>query len=61
MKWAEIDLGRGEWRYHVTKTSIDHLVPLARQAVAILSDLHSLALAFGGALPTSTCRSRLKS
>ena len=33
-KWAEIDLDRAEWRYTVSKTKTEHLVPLARQAVA---------------------------
>jgi len=41
-KWAEIDLERAEWRYHVTKTKVDHLVPLAKQAVATLRELHQL-------------------
>jgi integrase len=41
-KWAEIDLERAEWRYHVTKTKVDHLVPLATQAVATLRELHQL-------------------
>jgi len=41
-KWEEFDLDRGEWRYLVSKTNTDHLVPLARQAVTILRDLHAL-------------------
>lgn len=40
--WADIDLDAAEWRYHVTKTDSDHIVPLARQAVEILRDLHAL-------------------
>ena len=42
MKWADIDLEKGEWGYLVTKTKTDHLVPLARQAVAILEELRPL-------------------
>ncbi len=42
MKWAEIDLVAAEWRYRVSKTKIDHLVPLARQAVELLRELHPL-------------------
>jgi integrase len=42
MKWAEVNLDKFEWRYHVSKTKTDHLVPLSRQAVAILRELHSL-------------------
>lgn len=41
-KWSEIDLDRGEWRFFVTKTKIDHLVPLSRQAIAILKEVHPL-------------------
>jgi integrase len=39
-KWAEIDLDAGVWKYFVTKTKVEHLVPLAGQAVAILRELH---------------------
>jgi integrase len=41
-EWAAIDLEKGEWRYRVSKTKTDHLVPLARQAVSILRELHAL-------------------
>ena len=41
-KWADIDLDRAEWCYIVTKTKTEHLVPLARQVVAILKELHPL-------------------
>lgn len=40
--WADIDLDAGEWRYTVTKTKTEHLVPLATQSVAILRELHLL-------------------
>jgi integrase len=41
-EWAGFDLDKAEWRYLVTKTNTDHLVPLAPQAVAILRELHPL-------------------
>ena len=41
-EWAGIDLEGAEWRYTVTKTGTPHVVPLARQAVAILREVHSL-------------------
>lgn len=41
-EWEEIDLDRAEWRYRVSKTKTDHLVPLATQVVAILRELHAL-------------------
>ena len=40
MKWSDVDLDKGEWSFFVTKTEIQHIVPLARQAVAILRELH---------------------
>ena len=42
-EWSGIDLEKGEWRYFVTKTKTEHLVPLSTQAVAILSELHPLS------------------
>lgn len=41
-KWRDIDLEAKEWRYLVTKTSTDHLVPLAKQAIDMLKELHPL-------------------
>jgi len=40
--WVEIDLNAAEWRYRVSKTNTDHIVPLSTQAVGILKELHSL-------------------
>lgn len=42
-RWKDIDLDAGEWSYVVSKTKTDHLVPLPRQAVAILRELHPLS------------------
>ena len=41
-EWAGIDLEGAEWRYTVTKTGTPHVVPLARQTVAILREVHPL-------------------
>jgi len=41
-EWAGIDLEAAEWRYTVTKTGRPHVVPLARQAVAILREVHPM-------------------
>lgn len=41
-KWADFDLDKAEWRYLVTKTKTEHLVPLAIQAIEILRELHAL-------------------
>lgn len=41
-EWAHIDLDGKEWRYTVTKTNTPHIVPLSRQALEILRELHPL-------------------
>ncbi|RQR73755.1 MULTISPECIES: phage integrase central domain-containing protein [unclassified Burkholderia] len=41
-EWTALDLDRAEWRYLVTKTRTEHLVPLPGQAVALLRELHAL-------------------
>jgi len=41
-EWSQIDLDAAEWRYMVTKTQTEHIVPLSRQAVAILRELYPL-------------------
>ncbi len=38
-QWKNFDLEQAEWRYLVTKTNTEHIVPLSRQAVAILQEL----------------------
>ncbi len=51
--WSQFDLEAAEWRYTVTKTDTPHIVPLSRQAVEILRELHPLTghgrFAFPGA------------
>lgn len=42
-KWRDIDLNTGEWRYLVSKTKTDHLVPLSTQAIDILQTIHPLS------------------
>lgn len=41
-EWSQFNLDKAEWRYLVTKTKTDHLVPLSRQAVKILRELCAL-------------------
>jgi len=41
-EWADIDFDDAEWRYTVTKTNMPHIVPLSRQALAILQELQPL-------------------
>lgn len=42
-KWRDIDLDAGEWRYLVSKTKTDHLVPLSTQAIDILRTIQPLS------------------
>jgi integrase len=41
-KWADIDFEGAEWRFTTSKTKTPHIVPLARQAIAILKELYPL-------------------
>jgi integrase len=41
-KWAEFDLNAAEWRYLVSKTQTQHIVPLCSQALAILREIQPL-------------------
>ena len=59
MRWEQVNLEAAEWRYIVSKTGADHLVPLSRQAVALLADLYRLTghlpagwVFIGGRTPT---------
>lgn len=42
MEWKDIDLAAKEWRYFVTKTEVQHIVPLSTQALAILEAIRPL-------------------
>lgn len=39
MRWADLDFDRSEWRYLVTKTKTEHIVPLSRQAIEIIKTM----------------------
>ena len=41
-QWKDIDMDNAEWRFQVTKTQTQHIVPLSRQAVGILQELKPL-------------------
>lgn len=38
-KWVDIDFDAREWRYLVTKTNVQHIVPLSKQVISILQEL----------------------
>lgn len=39
-QWADIDMDAAEWRFVVSKTKTEHIVPLPTQAVESLRELH---------------------
>ncbi len=39
-EWKDINFETEEWRFLVTKTRTEHIVPLSTQAIAILKELH---------------------
>lgn len=40
MRWEQVNFDAAEWRFTTSKTKTPHLVPLSRQALVILHDLH---------------------
>lgn len=41
MQWCDVDMQAREWRYLVTKTESQHIVPLSHQALAILEEIRT--------------------
>ncbi len=41
-EWEHIDMDAREWRYTVSKTETQHIVPLSSQAIGILNELRPL-------------------
>lgn len=60
MRWADVDLDAGEWRYTTSKTRTPHLVPLARQVVARLRALWPLTGHLPGGWVFPNARSPLR-
>lgn len=50
-KWSDIHLEDAEWRYTVSKTKTDHIVPLPSQVVSILKELQPLTGQGGWVFP----------
>lgn len=42
-KWSDVDFENEEWRYFVSKTKIEHIVPLSKQAIEILKEIHPVS------------------
>ncbi len=60
MRWEDVDLDGAAWSYRVTKTSIDHVIPLSTQAVAVLRELQPLTERLRGGWVFPGGRSPLK-
>ena len=56
--WKDIDIDQGEWRFVVSKTQTEHIVPLARQAIAILETLRPLTGQWAYVFPSARSRHR---
>jgi integrase len=41
-RWADVDIQSADWRFTVTKTETEHIVPLSKQAVEILGEVEPL-------------------
>jgi integrase len=52
-RWEDIDLDAAEWRFLVSKTETEHLVPLAPQVVALLTELRPRTLKTGYIFPSA--------
>jgi integrase len=61
MRWEDLDLEAGEWRYSASKTGTDHLVPLSRQAVELLKEIQPLTGHLPGGWVFTGGRSPLRS
>lgn len=59
-EWAEFDLEGALWTIPASKTKMrkDHLVPLSRQAIAILEDIRTLTGSDGFVFPSIRSRKR---
>lgn len=53
MEWKDIDMAAKEWRYFVTKTETQHIVPLSAQAIEILEAIKLLTGAGRYVFPSS--------
>ncbi len=42
MEWKGVDLNAQEWRYVITKTETEHVVPLSTQAIDVLLTIRDL-------------------
>lgn len=58
MEWAAIDWKAAKWEFFVTKTKTWHIVPLARQSLEILRELHKFTGTGRFAMPSALTAAR---
>jgi len=58
MRWDQLDLEAGEWRFTTSKTKTEHLVPLSRQALEIIQGIRPLTGATPWVFASLTRRER---
>jgi len=42
MRWSNLDIDSAEWRFRVSKTKTDHIVPLADQVIELIEELRPI-------------------
>lgn len=42
-RWADIDFDKAEWRYLISKTQTPHIVPLSKQALALIEGMRPIS------------------
>lgn len=57
-RWKDINLDSAEWRYNVTKTYVEHIVPLSTQAMEILHTMYPLTGRWEYVFPSARSRHR---
>jgi integrase len=57
-EWKDFDLAAAEWRYMVSKTKTEHIVPLSRQALAIIRELQKYSSDSPYVFPAATSKNR---
>ncbi|GAB3112521.1 integrase arm-type DNA-binding domain-containing protein [Aestuariicella hydrocarbonica] len=58
MKWKQLDWDKAEWRYTVTKTNIEHIVPLPTQAIDTLRALEPFTARSSYVFPSARSATR---
>ena len=58
MEWNDVDLDAKEWHYFVTKTQVNHIVPLSTQAINILKELQPVTGLGRYVFPSIRCNGR---